>query len=123
MARTSFWKVLVFETFTVTPAESPEFPAASRALAVSVCEPLGDVRVSHASAYGSVVSSTPVATPSTENWTPMTPTLSAASAVTVTMSLTVAPAAGESIATVGGVGSPDVAVPKGVVMSLRSRRP
>src|SRR3989454_10298392 len=39
---------------------------------------------------------------SSKNWTPATPTLSEALAVTVTMPLTVAPFAGAAIDTVGG---------------------
>ncbi len=63
------------------------------------------------------MSSTPVLTPSTKNCTPATPTLSAASAVTVTMSLTCALLAGEVIATVGGVWSDDGGPPSGAFMS------
>ena len=77
-------------------------PAASRARAVSVCAPLATSCVSQASAYGAVVSSTPVATPSTKNCTPATPTLSVASAVTLTMSLHLGIGGGEVIGTVGG---------------------
>ena len=68
VARISFWKAFEFpELVTVTPTaeERVEFPAASRARAASVCEPFEVFRVSHASAYGAIVSSPPVATPST----------------------------------------------------------
>ena len=47
------------------------------------------------------MSSTPLLTPSTRNWTPATPTLSDASAVTFTMSTTCALFVGDVIATVG----------------------
>ena len=70
VARTSFWKKFVLATFTVTGADTVVLPAASRARAVSVCAPFGTARVSHARPYGAVVSSAPVATPSTRNWTP-----------------------------------------------------
>ena len=49
------------------------------------------------------MSSLPTAEPSTKNWTPATPTLSEALAVTVNVPETVAPAAGEVMPTVGGV--------------------
>ena len=51
------------------------------------------------------MSSGPALAPSTKNSTLATPTLSLASAVTWTMSLTLAPLLGEVIATVGGVAS------------------
>ena len=50
VARISFWNELVFETFTLTTDDSFVLPAVSVALAVSVCAPLGTLRVSHASA-------------------------------------------------------------------------
>ena len=106
VARTSFWNELAFATFTGTGAESVELPAASRARAVKVCAPFATVRVSHAKAYGAAASSTPVFTPSTRNCTPTTPTLSIALAVTFTMSLTCALAAGEVIAALGATVSP-----------------
>src|SRR5215211_4149628 len=71
-----------------------------------VCAPLVTVRLSQLNAYGAAVSSGPFAVPSTKNWTPVTPTLSAASAETATMSLTPALFAGAVMATVGGVVSP-----------------
>ncbi len=98
----------MFATLTFTTADVVVLPAASRARAVSVCAPLGTVRLSQVSAYGAAVSSGPLAWPSTRNWTPVTPTLSAAEAATVTMSLTSAMSAGEVIATVGGVVSAGV---------------
>ena len=49
------------------------------------------------------MSSAPVAAPFTRNWTPATPTLSEAVALSVTVPETVVPAAGAVIDTVGGV--------------------
>ena len=46
-------------TVTVTVADVVVLPAASRATAVSVCEPLLAVVVSHETEYGAVVSSEP----------------------------------------------------------------
>ena len=57
----------MFETLTVTAAESVELPAASRARAVRACAPFETPRESQASTYGAVVSSTPLLTPSTRN--------------------------------------------------------
>src|SRR6267378_1828328 len=96
--------VVSFETVTVTAAAVAVLPAASRATAVSVCEPLLAVVVSQETAYGgAVVSSTPRLAPSSRNWTPATPTLSDALAVTVMVPLTVAPVAGAVIVTAAGV--------------------
>ncbi len=52
------------------------------------------------------MSSAPRLAPSSRNWTPATPTLSAAVAVTVVVAETVAPAVGAVTETVGGVASP-----------------
>ena len=49
------------------------------------------------------MSSLPTAEPSTKNWTPATPTLSDAEALTVVVPETVAPEAGDVMLTVGGV--------------------
>jgi hypothetical protein len=49
------------------------------------------------------VSSAPRADPSTKNWTPATPTLSEAEALTVVVPETVAPDDGEVMLTVGAV--------------------
>ncbi len=49
------------------------------------------------------MSSAPTFTPSSLNWTPATPTLSLADAETVTVPLSVAPAAGDVIETDGGI--------------------
>jgi hypothetical protein len=65
VANTSFWKKFALATLTVTPDDRVELPAASRARAVRVWPPFVVERVSQVSAYGSVVSSTPVAMPST----------------------------------------------------------
>src|SRR5688572_26683673 len=88
---------------TVTAPEVVVLPAASRARAVSVCDPAAAVVVSHAVEYGTVVSSAPTGEPSTKNWTPTTPMLSDALAVTVTVPDTVAPDAGAVIRTDGAV--------------------
>src|SRR5262245_7404733 len=110
-----------FAMVTVTAADVAVFPAASRARAVSVCcEPLAAEVVFHAAEYGAVVSSAPSAAPSRKNWTPATPTLSDALAVTVTEPLTVAPEVGEVTATVGADVSllATVAVTAGEVAAL-----
>src|SRR5258708_4600166 len=91
------------ETVTVTGAEGVLLPAASRAIAVTVCGPLLAVTVSPDIEYGAVVSSAPRFAPSMLNCTPATPTLSAALAVTVTVADTVWPLLGEVMLTVGGV--------------------
>src|SRR5947208_3397681 len=90
-------------TVTVTGTDAVVLPAASRASAVSVCVPAAAVVVSHVTAYGAVVSSTPRFAPSSLNCTPTTPTLSVAFAVTLTLPDTVAPFAGPVIATLGAV--------------------
>src|SRR5437867_2894570 len=98
---------VALDTVTVTATDVVRLPAASRATAVSVCEPLVAVVVFHETAYGTVVSSAPRLAPSSLNWTPTTPTLSDAFAVTVTVDLTVAPFTGDVMLTVGGVVSLD----------------
>ena len=101
--------VLSFDTVTVTAADVVTLPAASRATAVRLCDPLVAVVVFHGTEYGAAVSSVPMLAPSRRNCTPTTPTLSAAVAVTVTVPLTVAPLAGDVSAVVGGTvsgGSP-----------------
>src|SRR5262249_46267607 len=80
-------------------------PAASRATAVSVCEPLATVDEIHEMVYGATVSSVPMSLPSTRNCTPATPTSSLALAVTLAVPVTVAPDAGAVNATVGAVTS------------------
>src|SRR5204863_5648787 len=101
----------VLATVTVTPAEVVELPAASRATAVSVCDPSAAVIESQVMVYGVVVSSAPIGVPSTKNRTPATPTLSEALAVTGTvLPDTVDPAIGAVMATVGGVVSDELLV-------------
>src|SRR3989442_11784762 len=93
----------VLFTVTVTADEVVVLPAASRATAVSVCVPFATVFVSHEMEYGAVVSSAARFAPSSLNWTPATPTLSLAVALTVIVLLTVVPLDGALIVTLGGV--------------------
>src|SRR5437879_2641872 len=95
--------VVSLNTVTVTAAEVVRLPAASRATAVSVCEPLLAVVVFQDTEYGAAVSSAPRLAPSNRNCTPTTPTLSEALAVTLVVPPTVAPETGEVMLTVGGV--------------------
>src|SRR6266702_1817258 len=96
-------KRAALDTVTVTAKEVARLPAASRAVAASVCEPFATLVVSRATEYGAAVSSAPSAAPSSRNCTPATPTLSEASALTLIVPDTVAPFAGAVIDTVGGV--------------------
>ena len=96
---------------TVTAEELAVLPVASRATAVSACEPLTTDSVLKVTLYGALVSSGPRFAPSSLNCTPDTPTLSAALADTVNEPDTVAPLAGAVRETVGAVVS-------GVVESL-----
>src|SRR6266516_3901142 len=91
------------DTVTVTGAEVVRLPAASRATALIVCEPLLAVAVFQETEYGALVSSAPKFAPSILNCTPATPTLSEALAVTVTVADTVCPLLGEVMLTAGGV--------------------
>jgi hypothetical protein len=100
--------VVALLTVTVTTALMVLFPAASRAIAPSLCAPLLAFVVSHEYAYGADASKPPALIPSTWNCTLATPTLSAAFAETLTVPETLAPAAGALIDTVGGVVSADV---------------
>src|SRR5436190_621318 len=95
--------VVSLNTVTVTAAEVVRLPAASRATAVSVCEPLLAVVVFQETEYGAAASSTPRLAPSSRNCTPTTPTLSEALAVTLVVPPTVAPETGEVMLTVGCV--------------------
>src|SRR5262245_11443367 len=105
---------LVFETVTVIDAVRV-LPAASRATALTVCVPFAMLVVFHVVEYGDDVSSLPRLVPSTRNWTPATPTLSLAFAVTATEAPdTVALFAGAVRETVGSVVS-GVGVGGGVV--------
>jgi hypothetical protein len=93
-----------FDTVTVTEVAVVLLPAASRAIAVSVCDPLVAVVEFQVVEYGAVVSAALRLPPSSRNWTLATPTLSVAFAETVTLVPdTVAPAAGAVIDTDGGV--------------------
>jgi hypothetical protein len=98
------------ETVTATPLEMAELPAASRACAVSVCEPLLAAVVSQEIEYGALVSSPPTLTPSSLNWTPTTPALSEAVAVTGIVPETFEPDEGDVMLTVGGEVSETVIV-------------
>jgi hypothetical protein len=93
----------LLSTVTVTLLLVVVSPAASRAMAVRVWEPLLAVVVFHETLYGVAVSSEPRFAPSRRNWTPTTPTLSVAVAETVTVPDTVASLVGAVIVTVGGV--------------------
>src|SRR5688572_22312774 len=96
--------VVSLATVTVTGAEVVRLPAASRATAVMVCEPLVVVVVFQGAENGAVVTSVP-ALPSRKNCTPVTAVSSAALAVTVIVPETVAPEAGELMLTVGAAAS------------------
>ena len=90
-----------FDTVTVTDAAFVLFDV-SRAIAVSVCDPLLADVVFHVVEYGDDVSSAPMFTPSSWNWTPATPMLSDALAETVTaLPETVVPLDGAVILTDG----------------------
>src|SRR5580765_1235229 len=92
------------ETLIVTGVEVVLFPAASRAIAVSVWLPFAITVVSQDTEKGEDVTSAPKLFPSSLNCTPTTPMLSEAAADTVsTFPVTVFPAMGAVIATVGGV--------------------
>src|SRR6266404_1584989 len=95
--------VASLKTVIVTAAEVVRLPAASRAIAVMVCEPFAALSVFHCAEYGAAGSSAPALLPSTWNCTPATPTLSEAFAVSVIAPDTVAPADGEVIDTAGAV--------------------
>src|SRR6185295_1814733 len=111
--------VSVLLTVTVTAADVVVLPAASRATAVSVCVPLTTEVVFQVWLYVLAVSSAPRFAPSTLNWTPTTPTLSAAVAETETaLPETVAPAVGAVTDTVGDT----VSVPVTVMVALVARR-
>src|SRR6266513_2371287 len=96
--------VVLLSTVTVTGAEAVSRPAASRATAVRLCEPLLAVVVFHEVEYGAAVTSVPAFTPSSRNWTPATPTSSEAVAVTLVVPPTFAPESGDVMLTVGAAG-------------------
>src|SRR2546427_214357 len=89
-----------FETVTATATEVARLPAASRATAVRLCEPLLAVVVFHETEYGAAVTSAPALRPSSRNCTPTTLTLSEALAVTLIVPATVVPEAGEVTVTI-----------------------
>ena len=94
----------VLLTVAVIVEDVVEFPAASRATAVSAWLPLLVSVVFHVVEYGLVMSSVFKFAPSSLNWTPVMPILSEAFAETVTAEPeTVEPFVGAVIDTVGGV--------------------
>src|SRR5207249_3061442 len=93
----------VLSTVTLTAAEVVVLPAASRATAVTLCEPLLAVVVFHERVCCADGRAALKFTPSSLNCTPTTPTLSLAFAETVTVPATEAPGAGEEMETVGGL--------------------
>src|SRR4249920_3770695 len=93
---------MTLATVTMTGSLVLLLPAASRATAVSVWGPLTASVVFQVVLYGPASASVPNVAPSTNNWTPTTPTSSLADAVTLIVP-TADPAVGEEIATVGGV--------------------
>ena len=95
------------ETVTATGAEVVVLPAASCATAVTFTLPLAVVVVSQLTEKGAVVA-TPIDVVPAKNSTCVTPTLSAAFALTATVPLTV-PAAGAVRETVGATISGAVA--------------
>src|SRR5205823_6158445 len=88
---------------TLTAGEVVAAPALSKPTAVKLWLPFAFKAVFHEIEYGAVVTCAPRFAPSSLNWTPTMPTLSAALAETVTVPATVAPAAGAVIETEGGV--------------------
>src|SRR2546427_6159894 len=90
-------------TVTLRALAGVVLPAASRATAVKLWEPLATRVVFQEIEYGAAVTSAPRFAPSSLNCTPTTPTLSVALAETVIVPATVAPAAGAVSETIGGV--------------------
>src|SRR5262249_44185789 len=90
------------DTVTATGLDVNCSPSTFRATAVSVCEPLLAVVVSHETEYGALVSAAPRLAPSSRNWTlwavrrPMIVAL----ALTGTVPETVDPLTGEVIVTI-----------------------
>ena len=80
------------------------FPAASRAIACSVCDPEATCDVFHLKLNGAAVS-VAVSVPSMYRATDTTPTLSLELVVIVTFPETIDPGAGDVMETVGGVTS------------------
>jgi len=110
----------VLSAVPVTVAAVVRFPAASRATAVSVCDPLLVVPVFHVTEYGAVVSSAPRSAPSILNWTPTTATLSDAVAWTSHVPDTTKPEDGDDMLTVGGVESLDTVTATAAERSISS---
>src|SRR2546427_7456387 len=90
-------------TVTVTALDVVRFPAASRAIAVRVCEPAVALVVFHDTEYGAAATSVPRFAPSSWNCTPTTPTLSDAVAATTVDPTMIDPLAGDVIATNGAM--------------------
>ena len=90
-------------TVSVTALAVVRFPAASRAIAVRVCELFVELVVSHETEYGGAVTSVPRFAPSSWNCTPITFTLSDAVAETVIVPETDPPSPGLVNDTVGGL--------------------
>ena len=90
-------------TVTETAAEVVQFPAASEAVALMLCDPLASVLVSSVAVYGAAAIPAPRVAPSTLNCTDLTPTLSEAEAVNAMLPETVCPAVGALMETVGAV--------------------
>src|SRR5207253_1077092 len=95
--------VVSLNTVTVTGAEVVRLPAASRATAVRVCEPLLAVVVFQETEYGAAASSTPRLAPSSRTCTPPTPTSSADTALLRAVSVGAACLAAGLMVTEGGV--------------------
>ena len=91
------------QTLTVTTVDAIELPARSAATAVRACCPRVAFRVFQFARYGAEVA-VPISAPSTKNLTVATPDCeSLADALIRKVPLTVAPAAGDAMATEGGV--------------------
>ncbi|OGZ56481.1 MAG: hypothetical protein A3H64_01020 [Candidatus Ryanbacteria bacterium RIFCSPLOWO2_02_FULL_45_11c] len=104
---------VVLFTITATPEDVVIFPAASRAVAVNVCDPFDAVVLFHVIEYGEVVSSAPRFAPSSLNCTPATPTLSLALAEIITeVPDTVEPDVGAVMDTIGAVVSAGGGLPE-----------
>src|SRR5688500_6581523 len=93
----------MLSTTTATDVAVVWFPAASRATAVRDFGPSPTVVESQDIEYGALVSSGPRLAPLRRNWTPTTPTLSDAFALTIAAPRSVAPGAGAVMLTAGGV--------------------
>ena len=108
-------------TITVTGAEVPTFPAASRPSARSVCDPSPASFEFQRTLYGAFVS-VPITVPSTVNVTDLTPTASDAAAVMFTFRETFAPAAGDVMLIDGAVVSADDWAARGTCDQLATMR-